>query len=165
LSDRVPDVRIRAASNKKKSLAQYDELRRSAHVAKAVVIAQMQDGTYQVLGQDMNLRDMAQALLVAAHAVTGAAERENRPVAEPHEMPISAEEPRGITMHEREITRNAEGVMVPPEGETIISCGECRHPRWYVCFALADDQPARFACAHCGNEVKLHRIHHGEGRA
>jgi hypothetical protein len=54
---------------------------------------------------------------------------------------------------------------VAPKGETIISCGECHHPRFYVLLHEETQQPARWACAHCGNEIKLLRATHEGGHA
>lgn len=158
-------VRLRtAASDKKKALEHYQELRRAGRVKRAVVIAEDHDGQITVLGQMLKPREVSELLLVAAEAVVHIDAKRNEPRFEPHQEP----ERRGIHNENaparREITIDAEGMMVPPPGENLISCGECNHPRWYV-FNFNDiDMPARFACAHCGNEIKMHRIYHQEGR-
>lgn len=158
-------VRFRTASDKKKALAQYDELRRSGRVARAVVIAELKDEGYQVLGQGMDPDQIAQSLMVAAEALAQVDKARQAPRPEPHQEPERRGERTGIARAAKEITLNADGVMVPPPGENFVSCGECDHPRWYVLHANADDVPARFACAHCGNEVKMLRVRHEAGRA
>ena len=158
-------IRFRTASDKKKALAQYDELRRSGRVARAVVIAELHDESYQVLGQGMSPDQIAQCLVVAAEALAHVDQTRQTPHPEPHQEPEKRGERTGIKRASKEITFDAEGVMVPPPGENFVSCGECNHPRWYVLHTNADDVPARFACAHCGNEVKLLRVRHEAGRA
>ena len=150
-------VRLRTASNKAKAFAQYEELRRSGQVKAAVVIAELNDGSWQVLGQRMTPGEMAQALVVGAEGLSHV--EGNRAVErivikpEPHQAPLSTGETAGLSLKAKAITTDAEGILVPPYGENFISCGECKHPRWYVLHTDADDQISRVACAHCGNEV------------
>lgn len=158
-------VRFRTSSDRKKALAQYDELRRSGRVARAVVIAELKDESYQVLGQGMDPDQIAQSLMVAAEALAHVDKARQAPRPEPHQEPEVRGERVGQTRPVKEITLDAGGLMVPPKGETIVSCGECNHPRWYVLHHRADETPARYACAHCGNEVKMLRVQHEAGRA
>lgn len=157
-------VRLRTASDKKKAMAQYDELRRAGRVARAVVIAELHDNSWQVLGQGMSPEQIAESLMVAATALKQVPQPDNRPRLEPHEEPVRRGEHNRSKARAKEIGTDEEGNMVPPQGEHIISCGECNHPRWYV-LHRDDESPARYACAHCGNEVKMLRMHHEAGRA
>lgn len=160
-------VRVRTAGNdRRKALAHYHELRRSGRSKRAVVISESEEGEVTVLGQMLGQDGIARLLLVAANAMSQIAGEQLKPRREPHQEPAGVGEPsRGGALPQRGITLDAEGIMVPPAGETIISCGQCRHPRWYVLFTTADERPSRYACAHCGNEVVVRRIDHAEGRA
>ena len=158
-------VRVRTSSDRKKALDQYQEMKRMGRVESAVILCEMKDGTFQVLGQGMSIDQIASSLMVAARGVLGVKGEADMPKMEPHEEPVA----RGTTtqgkVREREITIDGEGLMVPPPGENIISCGECSHPRWYVLFYNANESPSRYACAHCGNEVKMIPVYHSEGTA
>jgi len=159
-------VRLRTAANdKRKALEHYQELRRSGKSKRAVVISEAEDGDVTVLGQMLKPDEIAGLLMVAAQALEHADASRTIAKLEIHQEPISVGEHTRGSLPKRAITLDSEGVMVPPEGENIISCGECHHPRWYVLLNNADETPARYACAHCGNEVVFHRIVHGEGRA
>lgn len=158
-------VRLRATSDKKKALAAYDEMRRGGRVARALVIVESHSGHIDVLGQGLKMEDIAELLLVSMQTVAHLDEQRKELRPEPHQAPISVGAKAGPARKEREITTAPDGTMQPPPGETIISCGECQHPRWYVLLREADNNPARFACAHCGNEVKQIPVFHAEGRA
>jgi hypothetical protein len=161
----MPDVRMRTASDKKKAMAQYDELRRAGRVERAVVIAELKDGSWQVLGQGMSPEQIAGALMVGAEALAAveAKGRELRP--EPHIEPERRGERNLGRVNKPEITKDAEGVLVPPKGENFISCGECAHPHWFVLHHNNTEQMSRMACSHCGNEVINRQIFHEEGHA
>jgi hypothetical protein len=159
-------VRLRsAATDKRKALEHYQDLRRSGKSKRAVVISEAEDGAITILGQMLKPDEIAGLLLIAAETVAHIGTEQRKPKLEPHHEVISVGKHSQGTIPKRGITLDAEGIMVPPEGENIISCGECHHPRWYVLFNNADETPSRYACAHCGNEVVVHRIVHGEGRA
>jgi hypothetical protein len=159
-------IRVRtAASDRRKALDHYQELRRSGKSKRAVVISEAEDGEVTILGQMLKPDEIAGLLLIAADAIAHIGTEQRKPKLEPHHQVISVDEHSQGTIPKRGITLDAEGIMVPPDGENIISCGQCHHPRWYVLHNNADDMPSRYACAHCGNEVVMHRIVHGEGRA
>jgi hypothetical protein len=159
------NVRLRTALEKKKSLTQYEELRRSGRIIRAVVIVEMNDGSYQVLGQGMSTGEIAQSLAVAGSALDYAAQQGRQARLEPHQEPETRGVHNGSKPRKREITLSPSGMMTPPPGENIISCSECAHPRWYVLHHTADDTPARYACAACGNEIVSIQLFHREGRA
>jgi hypothetical protein len=159
-------VRLRsAATDKRKALEHYQDLRRSGKSKRAVVISEAEDGAITILGQMLKPSEIAGLLLIAAEAVAHIETEQRKPKLEPHHEVISVGEHSQGTIPKRGITLDAEGIMVPPEGENIISCGQCHHPRWLILFNNADETPSRYACAHCGNEVVVHRIVHDEGRA
>ena len=158
-------VHVRTARDRRKALAQLAALRNTGQIAAAAVIARLRDGSYEVLGQEMTTSDLARALMAGAGALASVEERRRQPRREAHHQPISTGETVGQTLATRAITTDADGVLVPPPGETIISCGVCRHPTFHVLLREADDALARFACAHCGNEIMMHEIHHAAGRA
>lgn len=159
-------VRFRtAATDKRKALEHYQDLRRSGKSKRAVVISEAENGDVTVLGQMLKPDEIAGLLMVAAQALEHADAGRTIAKLEIHHEPISVGEHSQGTIPKRGITLDAEGIMVPPEGENIISCGQCHHPRWYVLLNNADETPSRYACAHCGNEVVMHRIVHEEGRA
>jgi len=166
MADERRPVRVRtAASDKRKALEHYQDLRRSGKSKRAVVISEAENGDVTVLGQMLKPEEIAGLLVVAADALAHVGNEQRKPRLEPHHEPISIGEHSQGTIPKRWITLDAEGIMVPPAGENIISCGECHHPRWYVLFNNVDEMPARYACAHCGNEIVMHRIVHSEGRA
>jgi hypothetical protein len=159
-------VRVRtAATDRRKALGHYQDLRRAGKSKRAVVISEAENGEITVLGQMLKPDEIAGLLLIAAEAVAHIGAEQRKPKLEPHHQVISVGEHSQGTIPKRAITLDADGIMVPPDGENIISCGECHHPRWYVLLNNADETPSRYACAHCGNEVVMHRVVHGEGRA
>lgn len=158
-------VRLRTISEKRASMQAYDALRRTGRVARALVIAELHDGGFEVLGQGLTPEQIARSLVVAAGALRHHDASRQAPRPEAHEQPVAVGERTGITRGERAIRLDADGIMVPPPGETFISCGACQHPRWYVLHTAADDVPARIACSHCGNEVVMIRVQHEGGRA
>jgi hypothetical protein len=159
-------VRIRtAARDRRKALEHYQDLRRAGKIKRAVVIAELTDESFTVLGQMLEPSEIAQLLFVAVEALQHIDAKRTQPTLEPHEEPLRRGTPTRGTLPPRKITHDADGVMVPPEGENIISCGECSHPRWYVLLNNVDETPARYACAHCGNEVVFHQIMHRGGTA
>ena len=170
MTDKDRHVRIRtAATDKRKALEHYQDLRRAGKVARAVVIAEDDQGQITILGQMLKPLEIGQLLLIAADALDQAenqtAVKRNETKFQPHIEPAL----RGIHNQSKprpkEITTDAEGMLVPPPGENLISCGECNHPQWFVLHHNAYDRQSRIACAHCGNEVKSVIAHHPEGRA
>jgi hypothetical protein len=146
--------RIQTAANKAKALKQYEALRRANVVQRAVVIAELKDGSFHILGQELTPTEIAPLLLVASDALVQA--DANRKIVRlvAHVEP----ERRGVHNEQaprrREIKTAADGTLIPPKGENFISCGECSHPTWYVLHYDEHDTQSRIACAHCGNEVK-----------
>lgn len=163
-------VRFRTAEAWPKALTHYEELRAGGKLKQALVIAEDHTGHITVMAQGMRPHQAQALVLLGAQAIVASLEDHNAPRPETHQEPLSHGPKVGITTPEaqRGITKNAEGVLVPPPGETIISCGECFHPRWIVTMPAVDDGtavPCRLACAACGNEMIFHRIHHAEGQA
>lgn len=151
-------VRVRTAAAEAKARRQYEELRDSGRVERAVVIAELAGGEVAVLGQEVTPHELGRLMVAAAGGVGEVLARDraerSRLRLEPHQEP----ERRGVhnghpAVMRPAVKRDADGIMVPPFGENFVSCGECGHPRWYVLHTNADDQLARYACAHCGNEV------------
>jgi hypothetical protein len=147
-------VRLRTSSDAAKSLAQYEEMRNSDDIAQAMIIAEKHDGTWVIVGQGMSPAAMGIALMTAAQAVEQATLQGREVRLTPHVEP----ERRGVRSGEkalpRLITKNKDGVLVPPAGENFVSCGECHHPHWFMLHRNDDDSIARFACTHCGNELE-----------
>lgn len=160
-----PFVRIRTAEQRKKALAQLAELRANGQVESALVIVQRKDGDIEVLGQEMRPYEVPRLLYAATMAIQDAEGGRVAAKLEPHVMPLSWLGLAGPARKTKEVITSADGTLVPPPGEHFISCGECRHPRFYVLFDEKNDSPRRFSCAHCGNEIKMIQVHHGEGRA
>lgn len=159
-------VRLRtAASDRRKALEHYQDLRRAGKSKRAVVISEAENGDVTVLGQMLKPDEVAGLLLIAADGLAHIDAEQRKARLEPHHQVISVGEHSQGTIPKRGITLDGEGIMVPPEGENIVSCGECHHPRWYLLFHNNDESPSRYACAHCGNEVVVHRMVHSEGRA
>jgi hypothetical protein len=160
-------ARFRSAADKSKALHQYQELKRSGRVAKAVVVAEMKDGSFEVLGQELTPREIGPLLFVAAEALVAADADRKIVKLRARVEPAKRGERVGVRLPDREITRAPDGVLIPPEGENFMSCGECAHPSFHVLNFNDDDGgvPARLACSHCGNEIKLHRVMHRGGTA
>jgi len=161
----MPPSRFQTALDRTKALKQYETLRRSGVVTKAVVIAELKDGSYHILAQNMRAHEMAPMLVVAAEALTQADADRTMVKLVAHKEP----ERRGVHNQSKprakEIKTGTDGVLIPPAGENFVSCGECNHPTWFVLHHNADDTQSRIACGHCGNEVVNLRITHPEGRA
>jgi hypothetical protein len=103
MSDDGRMVRLRLSSDRKKALAQYDELRRLGRTEGAVILCPMKDGSFQVLGQGLNLDDIAQALVIAAAAVARAGKERDEAQDEPA-LPAAAQKtsrnpPPGAPLH------------------------------------------------------------------
>lgn len=152
----MPVARIRTTSKRKKALAQYHELRQSPNLKGAVIIALLADGNYEVLGQELSLGEIADALLAAATAVSFAKEREDQTRLDPAVIPEEPEpmEPLG-RKRVPEIVTKPDGELIAPQGEAFILCSECGASKWFVLSHEADGAPARYACVGCGNEIKL----------
>ena len=156
-NDGVIPVRVRTAADKGKALAIYNELRRSGRVARALIVAQLHDGSWQVLGSGMVPSEMTEALFVGANALTRAEERMQDVRPEPHEEPVARGEPTGDTPLRRSAATLPDGTLQAPLGEGWMSCGECHHPRWFATHKDLTAAPGRLVCAHCGNEVVFAR--------
>lgn len=157
--------RIQTAVNRKKALKQYETLRRANVVDKAIVIAELKDGSYHILGQDLTPENMAPMLVAAVEALTHAEANRKLIKLVVHQEPAGRGTWNQSKPRAKEIKTAPDGTMIPPAGENFISCGERNHPTWFVLHHDADDTPSRTACSHCGNEVKMLRITHREGTA
>lgn len=159
-------ARVRTAQGAEKSLDQFLELRAAGKVAKAVVIVEHPGGDVTVLGQQLKPMEIGGLLLAATDGLRGVMGHVHAAKPEPHEpAPGAPKEPHRKPVPTKAITKDAEGFLVAPPGETIIRCGECNHPRWHITIREADEQPARFSCAYCGNELVMRQITHPGGRA
>jgi len=161
----MPHSRFQTALDRTKALKQYETLKRSGMVAKAVVIAELKDGSYHILGQNLKPHEMAPMLVVAAEALTQADADRTLVKLVAHQEPEKRGEWNRSKPRTREITTGPDGVLIPPPGENFVSCGECNHPTWFVLHHDGDDTQSRIACAHCSNEVVSLRITHESGRA
>lgn len=154
-------VRLQTAKARAKALKQYQELRRTQQIDRAIVIAELANGDIHVLGQDLTPNEMAPLLLVAADVMERAdADRKIvKLVAHQkveHQGAWNQSKPRP-----KRITTDKDGILIAPPGETFISCGECGHPTWHVLHRSDLDITSRYACAHCGNEVEQIVVHPG----
>jgi len=161
----MPNARLQTAVDRAKALKQYETLRRSNMVVKAVVIAGLKDGSFHVLGQNLTPDEIAPLLMIAANALTHAESDRRIVKLVSHVEPERRGEHNQAKPRARAITKDADGVLVPPTGENFISCGECNHPTWHVLHYNDTDQTSRYACAHCGNEVANVMITHAPGTA
>jgi hypothetical protein len=124
----MPNARLQTAVDRAKALQQYETLRRSNMIVKAVVITELRDGSFHVLGQNLTPNEIAPLLMIGADALTHA-ERNRRIVKlVSHVEPERRGEHNRAKPRVRAITKDADGVLVPPGGENFISCGECNHP-------------------------------------
>jgi hypothetical protein len=159
-------VRLRtAAVDKKKALDHYQTLRRSGKSTKAVVISEDADGQITVLGQMLTPHAVAQLLIYASKGVASLLEEQQKPRLDPNHQPEKPEHHNQSKPRTPEITWGDDGVMIPPKGEDLIVCGECGYAKWYLLHHINTDMTARYACAHCGNEVKIIPLYHQEGTA
>ena len=161
-------LRIQITSDRKKAKRQYEELMRSGQFDKAVIIAELtRDRGYHVLSQGMTVDDIPRALLATAEVLKVAVDKERAPRADKI-IGVSAglEVGRaGPALKDRAVTKDADGLLHPPPGQTFMTCGECESSSWYMTLD-ADDQPALMVCTKCQNEVKWRRdVHHGGGTA
>jgi hypothetical protein len=153
-----PRVRIRTAQERKKALAQLQELRLQGQVAQALVIVQRRDGDIEVLGQELRPYELLRLVAAAAIAIE---QTDGQRTAARLEGLVAAIAQGGVANEgdriRPKITSAPDGTLVPPPGETLISCPVCRHPRYHVTVGepgtQMDGLVRRLACAHCGNEV------------
>jgi hypothetical protein len=66
LSDGQRAARLQTAADKSKAMKQYEALRRSNMVVKAVVITELKDGSYHILGQNLTPTEMAPMVIFGA---------------------------------------------------------------------------------------------------
>jgi hypothetical protein len=165
MSDQPQPSRLQTALDRAKAMKQYETLRRSGMVSKAVVIAELKDGSFHILGQNLTPAEIAPLLMVGADALVHADADRRIVKLVAYQEPEQRGEPNRAKPRPRTITQDADGVLVPPPGENFISCGECNHPTWHVLHHNDTDTTSRYACAHCGNEVAEIRITHPPGRA
>jgi hypothetical protein len=160
-------VRIQLTSDRKKAKRQYEELMRSGQFDRAVIIAELtRDRGYHVLGQGMSIDDIPRALLATAEVLKVAVEHDNHPRhGKIAGVSAGLEVGRaGPVLKDRAVTKDADGLLHPPKGETFLTCGECQSSSWYItCDGF--DQPQRWVCTNCQNEVILRRDVHPEGNA
>lgn len=163
----MPKVRFRSSGDSEKQAARSQELITSSDVLETIVIAKKTDGNYEFLTQGMSLDGICKMLMLAAETVSNIQEGNNSLTFEAHHQPENVGAISGPPLRKKCIRVDEDGTLVPPSGENIISCGECQHPRWYITLHNNSQSPARFACAHCGNEVAIIPIHshHTPGRA
>jgi hypothetical protein len=62
-------ISIRVADDRKLALSQYQDLRRQGRVETAVVLCDMKDGAFQILGQGQTLEQIGATLMTAIRAV------------------------------------------------------------------------------------------------
>jgi len=157
-------VRFQTALDRGKALKQYEALRRSNMVSEAVVIARLKDGSFHVLGQNLKPEEIATLLVVGAEALAHAEAGRTMVKAVAHVEPAKAGVHAGGNPLPRSIKTAPDGTLVPPEGESFTSCGECGHPQWFV--TVKDDgSQGREVCSHCLNEVKPVAVFHRGGTA
>ena len=161
----MPGSRFQTAADKTKALRQYEALKRSNMVVKAIVVTELKSGDYHVLGQNLTPEEMAPLLVVAAEALTQAEAGRKIVKLVSHVEPEKRGEHNRSAPRAKEIKTAPDGTLVPPSGENFISCGECDHPQWFVLQDNATERTTRFACSHCGNEVKNIMITHAPGAA
>jgi hypothetical protein len=83
MSEEERRVRLRLSSDRRKALQQYDDLRRTGRLDSAVILCDMKDGSFQVLGQGMDLAQIAQSLVIAAQTIANAEQMRQQPPAQP----------------------------------------------------------------------------------
>lgn len=159
-----PTSRFQTALDRSKAMKQYETLKRSNMVTKAVVLAELKDGSFHVLGQNLTPEEIAPMLMVGAEALAHAEDNRRLVKLVAHQEPVRRGIHNQAKPRRKEITTGPDGVLIPPPGENFVSCGECSHPTWFVLHDDSTDAQSRLACSHCGNEVVAVRTHQ-EGRA
>lgn len=164
-----PLVRLQASSDRAKAKRQRAELMQSGTVESYVTIAKLKDGGYHAVSQGLSPDAIADALLAVTmaleHHLTEETTVKLRPKGIGETMNLGEGDYAGPARKDREVTTDAAGVLVPPEGENFIRCGECDTPGWFITHRNVDDAAARYVCSKCGNEVKMIRVTHREGTA
>lgn len=75
--------RVQTASDPAKAFRQYDELRRTKRLKRALIVAELEGGNFRVLGQMANPAEMARLCMVAAEALAQVPEAQRGvPIAE-----------------------------------------------------------------------------------
>ena len=158
-------ARFQTAVDRTKAMRQYETLRRAGVVTRAVVIAELKDGSFHVLGQNLTPEEIAPLLMVGADALQHAEANRRLVKLVAHQEPERRGEHNQQKPRPRTIKTAPDGTLIPPPGENFISCGECNHPTWFVLHRDADDTTSRYACSHCKNEVAEIRVAHRGGTA
>lgn len=157
-------VRFQTALDRGKALKQYEALRRSNMVTEAVVIARLKDGSFHVLGQNLKPEDIAPLLMVGAEALANAEAGRRMVKAVAYVEPVKAGVHTGGTSLPRTIKTAPDGTLIPPQGESFSSCGECGHPQWFVTVKDGGER-GREICSPCLNETKSVAVFHRGGMA
>lgn len=171
MSEPVHPVRVRTARARSKARDQLRELLRDTSLVHTLVIASDGEGAWTVLAGGMEAKDMGRALLIGTEALKRVTEHEDTKggpggaIKLDRTIPVKGPMRAAGRRRDPEIKLNAEGELQAPPGEAFTYCAECGAARWYITTMLADDMPGRYACVFCGNEVKLLRMQHAEGRA
>jgi ribosomal protein S27AE len=159
-------VRLQASSDPAKQKRQRQELFNSGSVATHVILAQLKDGGFHIVSMGMKPEDIGLALVAAAEGLVHHRGQESairlRAQGIGETMNPGTGSYAGPARKQREVGTDAAGNLKPPPGESFIRCGECENPGFFIANHEADDTPARFVCAKCGNEIKLLRVTHGE---
>jgi hypothetical protein len=77
--DKPPTGRLRTAMDPRKAFRQYDELRRTARLKEALIIAETKDGHFHVLAQMTDPAGAARLCMVAAEALAQVPEDKRGP--------------------------------------------------------------------------------------
>lgn len=167
MTDKPPLVRLQASSDRAKAKRQRAELMQSGTVESHVTIAALKDGGYHAVSQGMSPDAIADALLAVTQALAHHLAEETAVKLRPVGQTLNPGEGdyAGPARKVREVATDAAGVLVPPDGENFIRCGECENPGWFITHRNIDDAPTRYVCSKCGNEVKMIRVTHREGTA
>lgn len=161
-------VRIRtAASDEAKALLHYEELKASGRIKRAMVIGEDAHGDVTLLGQGLRLYHMTRLMKIAADFLIDLTKKDSQIKREPLDAgQVTAKtEFAGPALRTQDVTTGPDGNLVPPAGEVFISCGECMHSRFFILHTEAGNDPARYSCASCGNEIKMVRVFHAEAHA
>jgi hypothetical protein len=155
MSDEPFRVRMRTARDHKKAFVHYDELRRTGRVKCATIIAELHDGSFTVLGNQLTPDQMGRHLFIAAQGLEKVEGRRDEPRLHPQkvEVPDVGFEHSGGMPLMTTATRNPDGTLEAALGTTWLLCGECGHPRWMATIDEITNAYRRLICASCGNEL------------
>lgn len=154
-----------SSAERQQAFREYKTLVETGSVSQALVVAQTTEDSVEVFGHGLTLDATLLLLLLGAHATEFAISQQHHTRRETLEVLPGIGISNGGVARAPLVTIDADGRVVAAPGESIIACGVCGHPRFYVFHHTDTGRQSRLSCAHCGNELVRVQLYHKGGSA